>query len=821
MSVSSHSFDETRSVPLDLYDLSSFTDSLDTEPLASSTPGTISSATYPSVSAPSTTPRTLSPGPVRPGTRLRRFVRTQLQRAQPHAQEHLDELRHKRWAFVERMRPHVEESMKEGGKVTHWLFRGTARWGIRAALNGVRLATGLRSTAKDEGVGEEETEMTDGDLYEPTEFDVNELDDLPVVVPKLVLKDTEGSKQKKNHMYFENQKTMRFSAIAEQATSKFTKDLAKQYLQGGIKKPIKEVITSVGPRIHVGFRADIEKQTLTISIIEASNLPGLDANGLSDPYCQVFLKPDAAGSELRTRIMPKTVNPIWKEVFELSDVPPITTLLRQFLHIKVWDYYQIGSDELIGEIQISFDRYDLLGGTDTWVELRTPKAQEVQRELGTVVIGLRYEEGPEKLTVLLERCRALERTGWLTFSVCLHINGRLIKLLKKSAEEIITVSPEIKRRVTFESVKKTLLDEYTVTVYFAFKRLHIFSSYFGQVNLSEKSKNSEEQALWVEMRKVPGETVFKEIPVHQFVGIVRKPWRRGETAATGFLTLTLKSLPLSGSPGITLWCMLEKAEELPLPEDSNIFVRFYVVKNSVSIAEQRTPLKRVGERVTPIEERFDTTVENDDLQKLSVVVAVFRRRWWQEVAIGRITLSSDRRKCTAEEYEQWQSVVRMLSNAETKRHPLKEVLPQIHPYSLKKSEEKTFILEDASGLPRQLYMLGAVTFSVKYDEEEEALNVFVTRFLGIPVSGRLYVRAFLYDLKKARRRKVKSAVYIVRHPNPEFNSMLKLRNVHLSFFDSHFLVLQLYQKFYFKFDRLAAQCVVRLIRPREFGSFAV
>lgn len=144
----------------------------------------------------------------------------------------------------------------------------------------------------------------------------------------------------------------------------------------------------------------------------------------------------------------------------------------------------------------------------------------MHKDIGRLLVGLRYEEGAEKLTVYMERCVALEHFGWLLLKICLHINGRLIKMIKKGPEKIVSVNPDLKRRVVFNNLRKTLMDEYTVTIYFALWKNYIWYDYFGQINLSEKSKESEEYSIWKEMKKMAGETVFKEIPLQTFIGMV-------------------------------------------------------------------------------------------------------------------------------------------------------------------------------------------------------------------------------------------------------------------------------------------------------------
>lgn len=309
----------------------------------------------------------------KPGVYVRRFFKKHGKTLKPHLKEALRDLRHKKNTLLAKSKQPVGESLEEGQKVTGWIFNRTARLGVRCALKGVQLVTGLQSTQPEAEVAEESEKEFFEEYFDPFDFEVNDIEDMPVAIPKLVIKTDmvkERMGQRKNHTYFDNQKYLRYCAATEQGVSKFTRDLADRYKKGEIKPPLKEVIASLGPRIHFSLKADVEKQTLTIGIIEASNLLAMDANGFSDPYCLVSLKPDAAFTPLRTRTIGKTLNPKWKEVFELSGVPPIATLLRQVLHVEVWDWDQIGADDFIGSIDINMDRYNIIAGIDTWVELQ-------------------------------------------------------------------------------------------------------------------------------------------------------------------------------------------------------------------------------------------------------------------------------------------------------------------------------------------------------------------------------------------------------------------------------------------------------------------
>lgn len=77
----------------------------------------------------------------------------------------------------------------------------------------------------------------------------------------------------------------------------------------------------------------------------------MDANGLSDPYVKIYLKPDKKKkSKYKTKVKPKTLNPVFNEDFTY----PIkqSELAKKTLEITVWDRDIGRSSDYIGGIQL-------------------------------------------------------------------------------------------------------------------------------------------------------------------------------------------------------------------------------------------------------------------------------------------------------------------------------------------------------------------------------------------------------------------------------------------------------------------------------------
>ncbi|XP_054263461.1 protein unc-13 homolog 4B-like isoform X2 [Macrosteles quadrilineatus] len=100
--------------------------------------------------------------------------------------------------------------------------------------------------------------------------------------------------------------------------------------------------------LQKAFRMDTEKhQTLleqarskeppnillNVQIVEAKELPPKDANGLSDPFCTLYLSSDPR-HRYNTSVKEQTLSPIWEEHFSL----PIDTPSDESLCIEVWDF---------------------------------------------------------------------------------------------------------------------------------------------------------------------------------------------------------------------------------------------------------------------------------------------------------------------------------------------------------------------------------------------------------------------------------------------------------------------------------------------------
>ncbi|XP_068119730.1 fer-1-like protein 4 [Hyperolius riggenbachi] len=91
------------------------------------------------------------------------------------------------------------------------------------------------------------------------------------------------------------------------------------------------------------------KVLVRIYIVKATNLSPADPNGKADPYIVVKVGEQMVDS--KERYIPKQLNPVFGEVFELTISFPVESEVT----ISVFDHDLIGSDDLIGETKLDLE----------------------------------------------------------------------------------------------------------------------------------------------------------------------------------------------------------------------------------------------------------------------------------------------------------------------------------------------------------------------------------------------------------------------------------------------------------------------------------
>ena len=95
--------------------------------------------------------------------------------------------------------------------------------------------------------------------------------------------------------------------------------------------------------VYFTLAYDESEETMTMKIQKAIQLEAMDMTGTSDPYVKACLLPDNQ-QKLKTRVMKKTLNPVWNEIFTFEGFTrEVLTKRTVFLQVY-FRYIREGSD---------------------------------------------------------------------------------------------------------------------------------------------------------------------------------------------------------------------------------------------------------------------------------------------------------------------------------------------------------------------------------------------------------------------------------------------------------------------------------------------
>ncbi|XP_049907980.1 rabphilin-3A-like isoform X2 [Epinephelus moara] len=104
-------------------------------------------------------------------------------------------------------------------------------------------------------------------------------------------------------------------------------------------------------RILISLMYSSQQSRLLVGVVRCVHLAAMDANGYSDPYVKICLKPDMGKkAKCKTQIKKRTLNPEFNEEFgyEIKH----SELAKKTLDISVWDYDIGKSNDYIGGCQL-------------------------------------------------------------------------------------------------------------------------------------------------------------------------------------------------------------------------------------------------------------------------------------------------------------------------------------------------------------------------------------------------------------------------------------------------------------------------------------
>eukprot|EP00118_Oscarella_pearsei_P024773 m.306767 g.306767 ORF g.306767 m.306767 type:complete len:2096 (+) comp41575_c0_seq1:119-6406(+) len=141
---------------------------------------------------------------------------------------------------------------------------------------------------------------------------------------------------------------------------------------------------------------------LRVVVKSATDLPAMDRGGLSDPYTKLIY----SGKTFKTKTIKKALNPTWNENFEFVVTAPVPG--DAALQVRVFDWDRIGSDELIGKVDLYLKDIKNQGyNVDSSYPLVDKKGQPIT---GKIQLTIQFDD-PEKESAADEEDEVAEGEG--------------------------------------------------------------------------------------------------------------------------------------------------------------------------------------------------------------------------------------------------------------------------------------------------------------------------------------------------------------------------------------------------------------------------
>ncbi|XP_065206740.1 synaptotagmin 1-like isoform X2 [Planococcus citri] len=203
-------------------------------------------------------------------------------------------------------------------------------------------------------------------------------------------------------------------------------------------------------RLQYKMEYDFNANSLSVTVIQAEDLPALDMGGTSDPYVKVYLLPDKK-KKFETKVHRKTLNPVFNETFVFKGVP-YAEAMNKTLVFAIFDFDRFSKHDQIGEVKVPLCQVDLAQTIEEWKELQSVEGEGGQ--LGDICFSLRYVPTAGKLTVVILEAKNLKKmdVGGLSdpyVKIALMQNGKRLKKKKTSIKKC-TLNPYYNESFTFE-----------------------------------------------------------------------------------------------------------------------------------------------------------------------------------------------------------------------------------------------------------------------------------------------------------------------------------------------------------------------------------
>ncbi|KAK5975473.1 Synaptotagmin 1 [Trichostrongylus colubriformis] len=205
-------------------------------------------------------------------------------------------------------------------------------------------------------------------------------------------------------------------------------------------------------RIQYKLDYDFQQGQLSVTVIQAEDLPGMDMSGTSDPYVKLYLLPEKK-KKVETKVHRKTLNPVFNETFIFKVA--FNEITAKTLVFAVYDFDRFSKHDQIGQVLIPLGKIDLGQVIEEWKDIAPPPDdKEAEKSLGDICFSLRYVPTAGKLTVVILEAKNLKKmdVGGLSdpyVKIVLLQGGKRLKKKKTSIKKC-TLNPYYNESFSFE-----------------------------------------------------------------------------------------------------------------------------------------------------------------------------------------------------------------------------------------------------------------------------------------------------------------------------------------------------------------------------------
>ncbi|KAI6183932.1 Synaptotagmin [Aphelenchoides bicaudatus] len=199
-------------------------------------------------------------------------------------------------------------------------------------------------------------------------------------------------------------------------------------------------------RIQYKLDYDFQQGQLSVTVIQAENLPGMDMSGTSDPYVKLYLLPEKK-KKVETKVHLFNETFVFKVAFN--------EIGNKTLVFSIYDFDRFSKHDQIGQVLIALGKIDLGQVIEEWKDIAPPPDdKEAEKNLGDICFSLRYVPTAGKLTVVILEAKNLKKmdVGGLSdpyVKIVLMQGGKRLKKKKTSIKKC-TLNPYFNESFSFE-----------------------------------------------------------------------------------------------------------------------------------------------------------------------------------------------------------------------------------------------------------------------------------------------------------------------------------------------------------------------------------